>query len=163
MKKEYIFRTIFWGIIMICSLGLGIFGMIEKDKQLSSNKDEINKILEIFNSNETINEYKRVGTIVTATLKGRNININFGDYENYTFKVNNDYLETNVSKTDNIAKIIIMILSDSIAVKKGEEPQNVYSYFNEDIVYDYTLKDGIEYTADGLNYNVKISLINHIK
>ena len=39
MKKEYIFRTIFWGIIMICSLGLGIFGMIEKDKQLSSNKD----------------------------------------------------------------------------------------------------------------------------
>ena len=92
-----------------------------------------------------------------------NININFGDYENYTFKVNNDYLETNVSKTDNIAKILIMILSDSIAVKEGEEPQNVYSYFNEDIVYDYTLKDGIEFTADGLNYNVKISLINHIK
>lgn len=148
---------------MLCSLGLGILGLIEKNKQFSSNKDEINSILNIFNSNETIKEYEKVGTIVNASLKGRNIYINFGDYEDYTFKVFDDYLETNISKSDSIGKIMVMILSDSIAIKAGEEPQSVYPLFNDDTILDYTLDEGIQYTNDGLNYNIKISLVNHIK
>ena len=162
MKKEYIYRTIFWGLILIIILGLGIYGMIEKDKKFDTNREEAQSIVDIFNNNETIKQYKNVGSNVDAKVKKRNIVVSFNE-NNYVFKINDNYLETTISKDDSIGKIITMIMADSIAVKLGSVEKSTYEFFNQDTVYNMTLEQGILYTSIGTDYNIKLNLKTYIK
>lgn len=162
MKKEYIYRTIFWGLILIIILGLGIYGMIENDKKFDTNREEAQSIVDIFNNNETIKQYKNVGSNVDAKVKKRNIVVSFNE-NNYVFKINDNYLETTISKDDSIGKIITMIMADSIAVKLGSVEKSTYEFFNQDTVYNMTLEQGILYTSIGTDYNIKLNLKTYIK
>lgn len=162
MKKEYIYRTIFWGLILIIILGLGIYGMIENDKKFDTNREEAQSIVDIFNNNETIKQYKNVGSNVDAKVKKRNIVVSFNE-NNYAFKINDNYLETTISKDDSIGKIITMIMADSIAVKLGSVEKSTYEFFNQDTVYNMTLEQGILYTSIGTDYNIKLNLKTYIK
>ena len=162
MKKEYIYRTIFWGLILIIILGLGIYGMIENDKKFDTNREEAQSIVDIFNNNETIKQYKNVGSNVDAKVKKRNIVVSFNE-NNYVFKLNDNYLETTISKDDSIGKIITMIMADSIAVKLGSVEKSTYEFFNQDTVYNMTLEQGILYTSIGTDYNIKLNLKTYIK
>ena len=162
MKKEYIYRTIFWGLILLIILGLGIYGMIENDKKFDTNREEAQSIVDIFNNNETIKQYKNVGSNVDAKVKKRNIVVSFNE-SNYAFKINDNYLETTISKDDSIGKIITMIMADSIAVKLGSVEKSTYEFFNQDTVYNMTLEQGILYTSIGTDYNIKLNLKTYIK
>lgn len=162
MKKEYIYRTIFWGLILLIILGLGIYGMIENDKKFDTNRDEAQSIVDIFNNNETIKQYKTVGSNVEAKVKKRNIVVSFNE-NNYAFKIKDNYLETTISKNDSIGKIITMIMADSIAVKLGSVEKSTYEFFNQDTVYNMTLEQGILYTSIGTDYNIKLNLKTYIK
>lgn len=162
MKKEYIYRTIFWGLNLIIILGLGIYGMIENDKKFDTNREEAQSIVDIFNNNETIKQYKNVGSNVDAKVKKRNIVVSFNE-NNYVFKINDNYLETTISKDDSIGKIITMIMADSIAVKLGSVEKSTYEFFNQDTVYNMTLEQGILYTSIGTDYNIKLNLKTYIK
>lgn len=162
MKKGYIYRTIFWGLILLIILGLGIYGMIENDKKFDTNRDEAQSIVDIFNNNETIKQYKTVGSNVEAKVKKRNIVVSFNE-NNYVFKIKDNYLETTISKNDSIGKIITMIMADSIAVKLGSVEKSTYEFFNQDTVYNMTLEQGILYTSIGTDYNIKLNLKTYIK
>lgn len=162
MKKGYIYRTIFWGLILLIILGLGIYGMIENDKKFDTNRDEAQSIVDIFNNNETIKQYKTVGSNVEAKVKKRNIVVSFNE-NNYAFKIKDNYLETTISKNDSIGKIITMIMADSIAVKLGSVEKSTYEFFNQDTVYNMTLEQGILYTSIGTDYNIKLNLKTYIK
>lgn len=162
MKKEYIYRTIFWGLILLIILGLGIYGMIENDKKFDTNREEAQSIVDIFNNNETIKQYKTVGSNVDAKVKKRNIVVSFNE-NNYAFKIKDNYLETTISKNDSIGKIITMIMADSIAVKLGSVEKSTYEFFNQDTVYNMTLEQGILYTSIGTDYNIKLNLKTYIK
>lgn len=162
MKKEYIYRTIFWGLILLIILGLGTYGMIENDKKFDTNREEAQSIVDIFNNNETIKQYKTVGSNVDAKVKKRNIVVSFNE-NNYAFKINDNYLETTISKNDSIGKIITMIMADSIAVKLGSVEKSTYEFFNQDTVYNMTLEQGILYTSIGTDYNIKLNLKTYIK
>lgn len=162
MKKEYIYRTIFWGLILLIILGLGIYGMIENDKKFDTNREEAQSIVDIFNNNETIKQYKTVGSNVEAKVKKRNIVVSFNE-NNYAFKIKDNYLETTISKNDSIGKIITMIMADSIAVKLGSVEKSTYEFFNQDTVYNMTLEQGILYTSIGTDYNIKLNLKTYIK
>ncbi len=137
--------------------------MIENYKDFNIKKEEIEKIINIFNNNETILEFNRVGTRVKATIKNRKLVIDFGDSKSYKFKINDKYLETNIDKNSSSDKIIIMVLADSIAVKYGEVPKSVYPLFSDDTIFNYNLNNGINFTDLNDNYNVKISLNTYIK
>ncbi len=162
MKKKYIYRTIFWGLILLIILGLGIYGMIENDKKFDTNREEAQSIVDIFNNNETIKQYKTVGSNVDAKVKKRNIVVSFNE-NNYAFKIKDNYLETTISKNDSIGKIITMIMADSIAVKLGSVEKSTYEFFNQDTVYNMTLEQGILYTSIGTDYNIKLNLKTYIK
>ena len=132
------------------------------NKKFDTNREEAQSIVDIFNNNETIKQYKNVGSNVDAKVKKRNIVVSFNE-SNYAFKINDNYLETTISKDDSIGKIITMIMADSIAVKLGSVEKSTYEFFNQDTVYNMTLEQGILYTSIGTDYNIKLNLKTYIK
>ena len=73
MKKANIFRCIFWGLIMLIVLSLGIIGVIYNVNSFNDNESDLKRIISIFNNNTTIKDYEKVDTKIEATLKGKNI------------------------------------------------------------------------------------------
>lgn len=165
MKKAYIIRCIFWGFILLITLSLGIFGLIYHNRIFESNKDDLNRIVEIFNNSQTVKEYTDRKIYVTASLDGKNIKIKYPGSESkeYTYKLKNGYIETTYNENDSIARVMLMILTDSIAVNKGNMEKETYKYFNDNSIYNYKLKDGIEFSLKNNTYKVKINIKNTIK
>ncbi len=160
MRKANIIRSIFWGLIAIISLSLGIIGIIYNNNIFDKQKDDLNRIIEIFNNNNTIVNYESIGTYIIASLDGKNIKIKYDGAEKkeYTYKLKNGYLETNLNPNDNIENVILMILADSIAVNKGNLEGDTYSLFNNNSLLNYNLKNGIEYTQKNNKYKVKLNI-----
>lgn len=163
MKKEYIFRMIFWGIILLLCLSAGIYGLLEDNKRFTSKKNEVQEIANIFNSNDTVKEFNKVGTVVKASLKGKKLVIKFGNSKNYIFKIYDNYLETSIDINNSSDKVITMILTDSIAIKYGAKEKETYELFNDNSILNYNLNKGIQFTKSGEKYNVKISLNTYVK
>ena len=161
MRKANIIRSIFWGLLALILLSLGITGLIYNNKIFNENKNELKRIIEIFNNNNTIKDYSERKTYITATLDGKNINIKYSGVENkeYIYKSKSGYLETTINDTDTIGKIILMVITDSIAVNKGNIEGDSYKIFNDNSIYNYKLKDGIEFSQKMNNNSlVKINL-----
>ena len=163
MKKEYIFRMIFWGIILLLCISAGIYGLLENNKNFTSKKNEVQQIADIFNSNDTIEEYNKIGTEVKAVIKGKKLVIKFGENKDYTFRIYDNYLETSIDLNSSSDKIIIMILTDSVAIKHGATPKSTYELFNNDSIYNYNFENGISFTKLKEKYKVKINLNTYVK
>jgi len=142
MKKANILRSIFWGLIMLIVLSLGIIGLVYNINSFKDKENDLNKIVEIFNSNQTIKEYEKVDTTIKASLKGKNIIVEHSaaTTKTYTFKFKRNYLETNIEKDDTIGRVILMVIADSIAVNKGSFEGNTYNFFTNGDVDNFTLK-----------------------
>lgn len=163
MKKNYLFRIIFWSIIFIILLFCGIVGIINSNKNFNNNKDKINKIITIFNNHSTIKEFSNISTNIEASLNNKKIIINYNDINSYKFTINNNYLETTINKNDSNAKIALMLLADSIAVYYGREEKTTFTYFTSDKVLSLELNDGISYKENNNKYIVKLNLNKYIK
>ncbi|MCI8330501.1 MAG: hypothetical protein HFE04_00195, partial [Bacilli bacterium] len=129
MKKANIFRSIFWGLIMLILLALGILGVIHNINSYQEKKNDLEKIVTIFNNNNTIKEYEKVDTKIKATIDGKNIIVNCKTVTNkeYIFTFKREHLETNIAKDDTLGRAIIMVLADSISVNKGNFEGDTYN------------------------------------
>lgn len=164
-KKAYIIRTIFWSFITILLLASGIIGLIYNNEIFNTRKDELNSIIKIFENSKIIKNYESIAAKITAELKGKNISITYNGAkkETYSFKLKNGYLETNIEKNDSIGRIIVMVLTDSIAINKGRPEESTYIVFNDENILKYKLNDGIEYKLKNNNtYNIKINLDKYL-
>ncbi len=159
-----IWRIVFWGIICIMCVCAGVFGVIYSNQNFNNRKSDLVNIVEIFNANPLINDYKRINVNLTAKLNGKNIVISYtGNVsEEYTFKFRKNYLETTISKSDNIADIVVMLIADSVSTIHGEEQNSINNLFDSRI-FSYKFEDGISYTDKTDKYLVKINLDNYIK
>ncbi len=164
MKKANIFRCIFWGLIMLIVLSLGIIGIIYNVNSFNDNESDLKRIISIFNNNTTIKDYEKVDTKIEATLKGKNIIVEVKSTTDKVYKFNfkRNYLETNIEKDDSIGNIIVMVLADSISVNHGGFEGDTYNSFTNQSVYNYTLDQGIEYNEKNSKYRIKINLENAI-
>ena len=164
MKKANIIRAIFWGTIGFLCLSCGIIGLVENYKIFKEREPEISNIITTFNNAELIKNYEKVNTKINAEIINKKIIINYDGVEKkeYIFKIKNGYLETSYNINDSIGKIITMLVTDSIAITKGQSEGNTYNLFNSNSLYSYTLPDGIEYTNKGDKYKVKINLDNYL-
>ena len=81
-----IWRIIFWGIILIISLCAGVLGVIYSNQNFNKRKNDLVNIVETFNSNQLINNYKKIDVNLTAKLSDKNIIVS------YTGNVNKDYI-----------------------------------------------------------------------
>lgn len=165
MKKANIFRSIFWGLIMLIVLTLGIFGVIYNNNEFKDKEDDLERIVNIFNNNSTIKEYEKFDTKIKASLKGKKIIIEYkaATTKTYTFNFKRKYLETNIETNDTIGKVIVMAIADSISVNKGGFEGDIYELFTNENIYKYTLTEGIEYINKGDRYIIKINLENSIE
>lgn len=159
-----IWRIVFWGIICIICICLGVFGVIYSNRIFNEKKSTLENIVSSFNLNEILNDYKKININFNAELNKKDIVIkSTGKNENeYTFKFKNTYLETKISKSDSLGEIVVMLVAGSISNIHGEEQNSINSLFNKDI-YNYKLKDGIEFTDKTDSYIVKLSLDNYLK
>lgn len=159
-----IWRIIFWGIILIISLCAGVLGVIYSNQNFNSKKSDLENIVETFNNNPLINDYKRVNVNLSASLNGKSIVISYtGNIsEDYIFKFRKNYLETTISKSDNIADIVVMLITDSVSTIHGEAQNSINDLFNSNI-YNFKFSDGISYTDKTDKFIVKINLDNYIK
>ena len=165
MKKANIFRSIFWGLIMLILLALGILGVIHNINSYQEKKNDLEKIVTIFNNNNTIKEYEKVDTKINAAIDGKNIIVNCKTVTNkeYIFTFKREHLEINIAKDDTLGRAIIMVLADSISVNKGNFEGDTYNTFTDNKVDNYTLEDGIEFKNTNDRQTVKISLENPVK
>lgn len=164
MKKANIIRSIFWGLIMLITLSLGITGVIHNIKSFNDSESDLKRIVEIFNNNQTIKDYENVDTKIKASLKGKNIIIEaeMATTKTYKFNFKRDYLETNIETNDALGNVIVMVLADSISVNKGGFEGDTYNAFTTKNVYEYNLDEGIEYKTLNDREQIKISLKNSI-
>lgn len=164
MKKANIFRIIFWGFITLICLTCAISGLVYNNILFKNRETDLKNIVNVFNNTKVIKNYESVNTNITATLDGKNIKILYEGVEikEYKYKLKNGYLQTELKNNDAIGKIILMVLADSIGITKGQVEGEIYTLFNNDIVLNYKLKDGIEYKNKD-NYSiVKLNLDNYI-
>ncbi len=159
-----IWRIVFWGIVCIMCVCAGVFGVIYSNQNFNSKKSDLENIVETFNNNPLINDYKRVNVNLSASLSGKSIVISYtGNIsEDYIFKFRKNYLETTISKSDNIAEIVVMLMADSVSTIHGEAQNSINDLFDSRI-YSYKFEDGISYTDKTDKYLVKINLDNYIK
>lgn len=164
MKKANIIRSIFWGIIMLITLSLGIVGVVYNIKSFNDSESDLKRIIEIFNDNQTIKDYEKVDTKINASLKGKNIivEVKMATTKTYKFNFKRDYLETNIETDDSLGNVIVMVLADSISVNKGGFEGDTYNSFTTKEIYEYTLDEGIEYKTLNDREQIKISLKNSI-
>lgn len=164
MKKANIIRSIFWGTIALIALVLGILGLLEYNKIFKNSKQDLENIIKIFNNSQIIKEYQNVDTEITASLKGKNIKIEYIGLETktYNFKLKNGYLEVKINKNDTVGNVILMVITDSIAISKGQIEGNTYPLFKNNLIYNYKLTDGIEVNTSRSEYKVKISLNQYL-
>ena len=143
-----IWRIIFWGIILIISLSAGVLGVIYSNQNFNKRKNDLVNIVETFNSNQLINDYKKIDVNLTAKLSDKNIIVSYTGNVNkdYIFKFKKNYLETTISKNDNIADIVVMLITDSISTIHGETQNSINDLFNSNI-YNFKFSDGISYTS----------------
>lgn len=163
MKKKYLFRIIFWSIILVFSIFLGVIGLINSNKEFNNNKKVLNEIIRDFNNHSTIKEFGAVNTKINASLKNKKIVINYNDIKKYKFNVKDNYLEITINKDDSDAKMIIMILADSIAIYKGQEEKSTFEYFITDKALLFNFEQGISYTLKNNKYVVKLNLNRYVK
>ena len=100
-----IWRIIFWGIILIISLSAGVLGVIYSNQNFNKRKNDLVNIVETFNSNQLINDYKKIDVNLTAKLSDKNIIVSYTGNVNkdYIFKFKKNYLETTISKNDSFS------------------------------------------------------------
>jgi len=55
-----------------------------------------------------------------------------------------------------------MILTDSIAVYNGQIEGNTYSLFKDNKIFNYKLKDGIEFKELKEKYKIKININTYL-
>lgn len=157
MKKAYIFRLIFWGIITIITTSLGVVGLLENNKRFESTKNILTNITKVFNGNETVQKYNKIGNDVKAYVKNRSIYITFQS-DTYKFKLKDDYLEGKILRNNTTDEMITMLLTDSVYVTNGGVTENIYQLFTDQIIYSYKLNQGIEFITDAEYYVVKIKI-----
>ena len=164
MKKENLFRTIFWGFITLICLTCAVSGLIYNNILFKNRETDLKNIVEVFNNTKVIKNYESVNTSIIARLDGKNIKISYEGVEikEYKYKLKNGYLQTELENNDAIGKIILMVLADSIAINKGQNEGEIYTLFNNDTVLTYKLSEGIEYKEKD-NYSIiKLNLDKHI-
>jgi hypothetical protein len=165
MKKENIIRTCFWGLITFITLALGITGLIHNNITFSEKEHELKNIVRIFNTSNIIMNYENVNSSIIASIKGKKIKIKYDGLETkeYVYKYKTGRLETELDKTDSIGKIILMVLTDSIAVSKGQIEGDTYNLFTENKTLKFKFEEGISYEDKKTKYKIKINLDKYIK
>ena len=110
MKKANIFRSIFWGLVMLIFLSGGIIGAVYNNKTFGLKKAELEKIVDIFNNNKRIEDYKKIDTDITASLKGRKIVVTYESVntKEYVFNFKKDCLVVDLEQSDSIGRFILM-------------------------------------------------------
>ena len=163
-RKSNILRLIFWGLITICLFSAAIVGSIYNNRIFNSRKDDLEKIIMIFENSKIIKNYHSIDTRINAELEGKNIKITYdgADVKEYVFKLKDGYLETNINQNDSIGKIIVMVITDAIAINKGRNEESTYIVFNNNKMLDYKLEEGIEYKKIKDTFNVKINLDTYL-
>lgn len=154
-------RIIFWGIICFLCLSLGIIGLIYNNRIFNQRKNELTKIVNLFNETNIIKKYNSFGINIEAHLEEKNIIVTYNENEIiYEFKGN--YLETEMPYNSDIIFNTTMAMADSIAAYYGNDKDYVNEYFTSNQVYTLTLDQGIKFTQKDGYYNIKISLTNYI-
>lgn len=145
MKKN-IWRILFWGLILIMCLTLGMVGYLESKRISDESEILLNKIKSILDDSYIIQRYEDSNIVIETKVKGEKLTITFSSAKEneYTYTLDNDILKTEYNKNDTTAKDILMAVTDSIAVLNGEKSNETFSIFQNSQIDNYTLDEGIE-------------------
>ena len=159
MKKN-IWRILFWGLILLVCLTLGIVGFLENKRINDVSEIKLNDIKDILDDSYIINTYKEANVQINTSVKGNNLTITFSSAveHDYVYTLKGNILNTEYDKTDETSIDILMAVTDSIAVLNGENSDNVYSIFRNNEIDNYTLDEGIEITYNNNQANVKLNI-----
>lgn len=163
MKKN-VWRIVFWGLIAILFLSLGVFGCVNDNMYLKANKEKLQKIIEIFNKHEKLIEYKKIGTEINAKLKGKKIIILFGGAteKKYEYKLNRNVISNTFDENDVIGMNIFLIMADSVNISNGNTSKNIFELYKTNELIKYNITDGININTTNLKTKVKIDITKTI-
>ena len=164
MKKN-IWRILFWGLILIMCLTLGMVGYLENKRINNEAEVLLNKIKTILNDSYIINKYEESNIKIDINVKGNKLTITFsGSTEkDYVYNLKDNVLSTQYNKNDTTGREMLIAVTDSIAVLNGESSNQVYSIFQNNSIDNYTFDEGIKITYNMsttdviLNTNVAVT------
>ena len=163
--KKYIWRILFWGLILLICLTLGTVGYLENRRINNEAEVLLNKIKTILNDSYIINKYEESNIKIDINVKGNKLTITFsGSTEkDYVYNLKDDVLSTQYNKNDTTGREMLIAVTDSIAVLNGESSNQVYSIFQNNSIDNYTFDEGIKITYNMsttdviLNTNVAVT------
>ena len=93
---KHLYRLIFWGVIFIICIFLGVLGFLENQKNLKQYEEELNTISNNFNKSELVNEYNSKDIYFKSKIENNKLIIDYKSYEEkeYVFKLHDGYIET---------------------------------------------------------------------
>ena len=162
---KHLYRIIFYSIVLIICLVMGVLGLTEKNRQYNSRKDELISIASLFNNSNYIKSYKENGVTINAKLTNYGISISYNGVNNYHYKfvLTNNYLYTTFDEGDPVANMFVMLIADSISQYYGESEGTIYNMFTSKEYLNLSLNDGIELETKNNKSFVKVNLDNPTK
>lgn len=147
MKKN-IWRILFWGLILILCLTLGIVGYLENRRINDQAEILLNKIKNILKDSYIITKYEESNVQIDINVKGNKLTITFSDSteKDYVYSLKDNVLSTQYSKNDTTGREMLVAVTDSIAVLNGESSNQVYTVFQNNSIDNYTFEEGIKIT-----------------
>ena len=164
MKKN-IWRILFWGIILLLCMTLGIVGFLENRRINEAAEIVLNDLNNIVKNSYILDKYDLPNVEITSNVKGNELIITYsGSRENnYTYTLKDNILTTSYDASDNIGRDILIAVTDSIAVLNGEESGNVYELFQTSTINNYKINEGIEISTNAslveVTLNINIAVI----
>lgn len=159
MKKN-IWRILFWGIILLLCMTLGIVGFLENRRINEEAEIVLNDLNNIVKNSYILDKYDLPNVEITSNVKGNELIITYsGSRENnYTYTLKDNILTTSYDASDNIGRDILIAVTDSIAVLNGERSGNVYELFQTTTINNYKINEGIEISTNTSVVEAKLDI-----
>lgn len=137
MKVKDIIRLSIWGVLSLFCFICGFVGMYNnftKTSLTDASIEKLDTLINNFNNNTTITNYKSSSILYTAKMKKNNILINYSDNsieKKYTLNYDetNSLLKFEFDTNDDIAWTISKIMVDSVSIALGNEETNTFETF----------------------------------
>ena len=171
MKTKDIVRIIVWGVLsLLCFTSgfVGLYNNLKKTSLTDESKEKLNTLINNFNSNTTVTNYKASSVLYSAKLKRNNIEIVYSDNtkeEKYTliYDETNNLLKFEFNTNDDIAWNISKLMVDSVSIALGKEEMTTFDTF-EKIKKDGTSMDNaFKFISNENTTKVEISTIYGLK
>lgn len=173
MKDKNKTRLVVWGIIFVITMSFTVLGGVKYKEGYGNGlqaKEDLEPIVEAFNTQTFITSYKAAGTTIKAENKSSYILVTYSKGINTTsflfnYKVEGNFRLVQLDYTTpdkTAAEVVGRGIIEATATANGAKDGDVFNQYSFDEFRTTSLADGVVLINTGDNYTIKINIKTNI-